>query len=316
MTTQINFHHEATQGVVDPEAGYRHEFTVSGEKFQVLADLGAPGEHYLIDKRIVDGRSPFLRAVSYVSRHQCWRLSSVANASSNPVAFIVAPKVGVAKVAHAGTEVELKPGQYTLCVSSEPTVSRYSADSEIILGFIPDIDMVQDRRLTRHIGKEMSIAGVGQLLLRHLDISLQIAPVLDSLALAAASNAAGELLPSLVFPSPSSYSPRTDALRDQIKTYIEVKLHEPGLCAEQIAAAHYVSVRTVYRIFDKSDQSVAAYIRARRLEHCRTEVEQRPDLSLTAICQRWGIPDPKHFARQYRRYFGESPSDARRRLSR
>jgi len=84
--------------------------------------------------------------------------------------------------------------------------------------------------------------------------------------------------------------------------------------ANQVAAEHHVSVRTVYRLFDTSDQSVSAYIRSRRMERCRAEVEGRFDLSLAAVCARWGIGDPKHFSRQYRTYFGESPSDARHRL--
>jgi AraC-like DNA-binding protein len=313
MASQVNFRHEADQGVIDSRTRYVHEFNVSREKFQVQANLGERGSRYLTDKRIIDGRLPFLRATSYVSRTQCWRAARVADSLSSPVAFILAPKVGSALVAHAGMEVELRPGQYTVCVSSEPTISYYSASSEVILAFIPDIGMVQDRRLTRNIGKEKLVEGAGRLLLRYLDSSLEIAPVLDPLALAAASSAAGELITSMVLPG-SSADAGADTLYEQMKTYIELKLHEPGLGADQVAAAHYVSVRTVYRLFDKSGRGVAEYIRARRMERCRAEIERRPDLSLTAICQRFGIPDPKHFARQYRRYFDESPSEARRRL--
>lgn len=65
--------------------------------------------------------------------------------------------------------------------------------------------------------------------------------------LAAASNAAGELLAATLFPGASSYSPGDVALHDRIRTYIELTLHEPGLNAHRIAAAHHVSVRTVGR---------------------------------------------------------------------
>jgi AraC-like DNA-binding protein len=312
----VNFNRETDQGLIVPGLTFRRTFTVCGQNFEVLADLGAPGDDYFVEKRVIDWRWPLLRAASYTSRPSRWRVTAAPGAASAPIAFMVAPKVGSARVAHAGTEVELKPGQFTMCFSGEPLVTQYSADSEVLLSFIPNTDMTQDARVTRHFGKERSVEGVGQLLLRHLDTSLQIAPALDSQGLAAASNAAGELLSSMVFASSTSSSSCADALRDQIKTYIEQKLREPGLSVDQIAAAHYVSVRTIYRLFDKSDQGVAAYIRSRRLERCRAEIEQRLDLSLAAICQRWGIPDPKHLARQYRRQFGESPSETRSRLRR
>lgn len=48
---------------------------------------------------------------------------------------------------------------------------------------------------------------------------------------------------------------------------------------------------------------------------CRTDIQQRPDLSLAAISSRWGVADPKHFARQYRAQFGESPRTTRYRAA-
>lgn len=318
MPGSTSFHHETRQGVVapaghDPAAHYRDSFAVCREEFRVQADLGAPGQSYFVDKRMIDGRAPFLRTTSRVSGPQRWRAASALDAASDPVAFILAPTIGSAVVAHAGKEVDLRPGQYTVCVSSEPRVLSFSASCEVILGFITDVHMVQDRQLTRHIGRARSIEGVSRLLVQHLDGALRIAHALDSAGLAAASNAAGELLPTALFHGSPSFSSGSDTLHDRIKTFIELKLHEPGLGPHQIATAHHVSVRTVYRLFDKSGLGVAEYIRTRRMERCRTEVVERLDLSLAAICHRWGIVDPKHFARQYRVHFGESPSETRRR---
>ena len=101
-------------------------------------------------------------------------------------------------------------------------------------------------------------------------------------------------------------------LRAEIEAFIERRLRDPDLDARQIAAAHYVSPRTLYRLFDSPGESVAGYIRRRRLDHCRREILTRPDLPLIAICQRWGMGDPKHFARKYRARYGESPQETRR----
>ncbi len=100
-------------------------------------------------------------------------------------------------------------------------------------------------------------------------------------------------------------------LRIEVEAFIERRLRDPDLDVRQIAAAHYVSPRTLYRLFDSPGQSVARYIRCRRLDRCRREILTRPDLSLVAICERWGMGDPKHFARKYRARFGESPQETR-----
>ena len=100
-------------------------------------------------------------------------------------------------------------------------------------------------------------------------------------------------------------------LRGEVEVFIEGRLGDPGLDVRQIAAAHYVSPRTLYRLFDGPGESVAGYIRGRRLDRCRREILARPDLPLVAICERWGMGDPKHFARKYRARFGQSPQETR-----
>ena len=100
-------------------------------------------------------------------------------------------------------------------------------------------------------------------------------------------------------------------LRAEVEAFIERRLRDPDLDVRQIAAAHYVSPRTLYRLFDGPGESVAGYIRGRRLDRCRREILARPDLPLVAICERWGMGDPKHFARKYRARFGESPQETR-----
>ncbi len=100
-------------------------------------------------------------------------------------------------------------------------------------------------------------------------------------------------------------------LRAEVEAFIERRLRDPDLDVRQIAAAHYVSPRTLYRLFDGPGESVAGYIRGRRLDRCRREILARPDLPLVAICGRWGMGDPKHFARKYRARFGQSPQETR-----
>jgi AraC-like DNA-binding protein len=158
----------------------------------------------------------------------------------------------------------------------------------------------------------MTAEGVGGLLIRHLDATTRIAHTLNSLSLTAATNAATALIYATLTESTSGQkSYDRNALRDQIAVYIESRLNDPSLSIEEIAAAHHVSVRTLYRLFSDTGDTVSTYIRGRRLERSRADIIARPDLSIAEICMRWGVGEPKHFSRYYRARFGENPRETR-----
>ncbi|MEV6993119.1 helix-turn-helix domain-containing protein [Streptomyces sp. NPDC093228] len=75
-----------------------------------------------------------------------------------------------------------------------------------------------------------------------------------------------------------------------------------------IAAAHNISLRSLHRLFQEQNLTVAGWIRARRLERCR-----RDDRPARAIAARWGFADPAHFNRAFRAAYGMPPGDYRHR---
>jgi AraC-like DNA-binding protein len=100
----------------------------------------------------------------------------------------------------------------------------------------------------------------------------------------------------------------------QVRAYIEQHLGDLDLDPAEIAAAHHVSVRQLHRLFEAESSSVAAWIRQRRLERCRTDLAD-PALDgwpVSAVGARWGLPDPAHFSRLFRRTYGVSPTEYRR----
>jgi AraC-like DNA-binding protein len=104
------------------------------------------------------------------------------------------------------------------------------------------------------------------------------------------------------------------ALVTHIHTFIEQRLADPGLTPEEIAAAHHISVRYLYRLFEPQGHSVAGWIRRRRLERCRRDLldpalQGRP---VSAIAARWGLADAAHFSRAFRAAYGVPPSEYRR----
>lgn len=107
---------------------------------------------------------------------------------------------------------------------------------------------------------------------------------------------------------------RPDTLTWRIKVFIEDRLADPQLSPGQIAAAHHISPRYLYKIFETQQTTVGSWIRSRRLDHCHRDLTD-PALSsrpVSAIGARWGFVDATHFARVFKAQYGVTPSEYRR----
>jgi AraC-like DNA-binding protein len=106
---------------------------------------------------------------------------------------------------------------------------------------------------------------------------------------------------------------RRRALKQRIHAFIQQHLGEPGLTPDAIGAAHGISIRHLYALFQEEGHTVAAWIRERRLERCRLDLadptlRNRP---IHAIAARWGFTDKASFSRAFRARYGMPPSDYR-----
>jgi AraC-like DNA-binding protein len=103
-------------------------------------------------------------------------------------------------------------------------------------------------------------------------------------------------------------------LLHQVKSYIETHLGEPDLCPAMIATAHHLSVRSLYKLFATTGDTVAGWIRQRRLEHIRHDLTSpaHASTSITKIALQWGFTDSAHFSRLFKTTYGSSPRDYRR----
>src|SRR5271170_6644658 len=98
----------------------------------------------------------------------------------------------------------------------------------------------------------------------------------------------------------------------RILAYARNHLHDPDLCAEQIAAAHYISVRYLYKVLAERGISLADWIRTHRLEACRLELAQAyPATVIAAVARRHGFCDISSFSRAFRAEYGLSPREWR-----
>jgi AraC-like DNA-binding protein len=98
-----------------------------------------------------------------------------------------------------------------------------------------------------------------------------------------------------------------------IMAFIERELGDPELGAEKIAAAHFISTRYLYKLFQAEDETVASWIRSQRLERCRRDLRDPllRERSVCAIAARWGYTDAAHFSRAFRTAYGVCPREYR-----
>lgn len=113
---------------------------------------------------------------------------------------------------------------------------------------------------------------------------------------------------------PEGHSAGHRALVAQVYRFIDENLASPELSSSTIAAAHFVSVRQLQKVFESEGESVTTIIRNRRLARCRRDLAdpglyERP---IAALAARWGFLDPAHFSRLFRTTYGASPREYRR----
>ena len=113
--------------------------------------------------------------------------------------------------------------------------------------------------------------------------------------------------------APSAAAQRTLLMR--VKAFIEDHLFDADLSVETIAAAHFVSVRYLHRLFEAEEMTVARWIRHQRLDQCRRDLGDplQAARSVGDIAARNGLLNASHFSQMFRAEFGETPKDYRRR---
>ncbi|MCD4536391.1 AraC family transcriptional regulator [Nocardioides sp. cx-169] len=156
-------------------------------------------------------------------------------------------------------------------------------------------------------------APAARLLLAQLRLFAEVSGELGLAATTAARDATVELFQGLVNDQVNDDASFAPALLEAAKGLIEARLlHDPDIAPRSIAEALNVSPRTLYRVFaQEAAPSVMAYVLERRLERARAELLSTR-LTVSELAGRWHFADGSHFAKAYKKRFGETPTASRR----
>jgi AraC family transcriptional activator of tynA and feaB len=106
-------------------------------------------------------------------------------------------------------------------------------------------------------------------------------------------------------------------LFNQLMRTLQNRLHEAELSPTTVAAEHGICTRSVHYVFAGARTTFVERLMELRLGRAREMLSdaQLFDLPVAEVAVRCGFADPSHFARRFRRRFGQSPLQFRSSLS-
>lgn len=118
----------------------------------------------------------------------------------------------------------------------------------------------------------------------------------------------------------SAHEDATDGKRrerdrwQRLVAFIEAHLGDPELSVDAVSRELGISRRLTHRLFEMQHTQYGAYLRMRRLERAKDELQNRrlDHLSVAQIAYRNGFGDASHFNRSFRDRFGVPPGAFRK----
>ncbi|MGW4093659.1 AraC-like ligand-binding domain-containing protein [Nocardia sp. NPDC004750] len=224
---------------------------------------------------------------------------------------------GAASLEQDGRTAELTPGDFVVYENSRPftwtftrpwSVSVLSVPSEAVLLSDSERRTVSGRVLS---GRHGLSGVVGRFVLDLIRHGEGVAQSQSEEILARTTDLAICLLTE---PDQARHADAVQrSLMTRIKAYIEQNLRDSALSPAEIAAAVHISTRYLHKLFQVENESVALYMRRRRLARVRTDLLDRrlARVSIATLAHRNGFGDISGFNRAFRATYGISPGELR-----
>ncbi|XPP25485.1 MAG: helix-turn-helix domain-containing protein [Leucobacter sp.] len=256
-----------------------------------------------------------------VTSHQVTRTPELIASSAEMFYKLTLQLSGTALLVQDGKEAILKPGDIGLYDTSRPYTLAFDSSMHAIVVMFPhgllDVDASEAGALTalRLAGDE----GLARLVSPFLREMIRTVGTVDGATeLRLVHNTVdmiSTLLSSEVIRLSGGSRTRSGELLHSIHEYISRNLHDPGLGIQSIAAAHFISPRTLQQIFQKQGTSISHWIRERRMGYVRRDLgdPRLSDRSIAQIAASWGFPNQAHFCKAFKAETGETAGGFRAR---
>lgn len=108
-----------------------------------------------------------------------------------------------------------------------------------------------------------------------------------------------------------TFERRREAQRGGIAMWMRERLDSADLTPRAIAAAHFMSVRSLHALFAEAGTSVGKVLRTIKLDNAQMLLEAHPTMPVSEVGRRSGFADPSYFSRTFRAEYGVTPKEFR-----
>jgi AraC family transcriptional regulator, positive regulator of tynA and feaB len=266
------------------------------------------------------GDLTFVRAVTRGGSHRVMRTEKLIQQSTENIFFIGFLLAGDATLTQAGHRAELHVGDIAILDSTRTYEIDVPRSFDALWVKVPRHRL--EGRLHSH----------SDIMAQRIDGSVGIGHVASNLLRAALAEAhcikaneanriSNHLLDLLglslaggvkSLPNDHATPYRASTLR-RMQEFIEQRLDDEDMSPELVAKTHNVSVRYIGKLFEREGISVARWIRMRRLERCRMDLEdpESASRSISDIAYAHGFGNISSFNRAFRARFGFAPRSLR-----
>jgi len=221
-------------------------------------------------------------------------------------------------ISQNGRSVRVAPGVVTICETNRPFTLDYFEPEQrhIVVQVSRESLGLSDDIIRSTTGRAVAKGSAA----REAFVSYAMTLMRPSGSLPAAQGAqTSQLVTALVSAMIRSESEFADVLPEtnesllvSLQNFIRMNLSSPDLSPDLLAAAHFISRRRLYEIFETVHDSPADAIRRMRVSAAALEIrDPRETRSIAELAFAFGFGDATTFTRSFRRYMGCTPREWR-----